>query len=81
MSKAQVKSLSLKSVGAKSVKVDMYKMANESVATMKARFTAVKKAINKANPSARVTAQYRSKTTAKACASKSNRCAVVTFKR
>ena len=80
MSKSQVKSLSLKAVGATSVKVNMYRNANESVPTMKARFAAIKKAINKANPSASVTAQYRSKTTTKACASKSNRCAVVTFK-
>jgi hypothetical protein len=81
LSKAQVKSLSLKAVGATSVKVNMYKKANESFATMQKRFVAVKKAINKTNPKVRVTATYRSKTTAKACASKSNRCAVVTFKR
>ena len=78
LSKAQVRILSLKAVGATSVRVNMYKKSNESFTTMQKRFLAVKKAIIKANPNAIVTAKYHSNTT-KACASKSNRCAVVTF--
>ena len=74
-----MKSLSLKAVGATSVKVTMYKKSNESFSTMQKRFLSLKKAINTANPITRVTVTYRSKTTAKACAAKSNRCAVVTF--
>jgi len=81
LSKAQVKSLSLKAVSATSVKVNMYKQSTEAFATMQKRFAAIKTAINRANPNVSVSATYRSKTTTKACASKSNRCAVVTFKR
>jgi hypothetical protein len=81
LSKAQVRSLSSKAKGATSVNVNVYKRANESFSTMQKRFISVKKAINAANPGVRVTAKYRSKTIAPSCATRSNRCALVTFKR
>ena len=76
-----MKSLATRASGATSVNVNVYKQKNESISTMRKRFASVKNAIQAANPGVKVTVKYRSTSTLKACASQSNRCAVVIFNR
>jgi hypothetical protein len=81
LSKSQVSSLSVQAMKAsvKTAIVHVYRGTNETMATMRARLVSIKVAITKANPGLTVTGKYYSASRPSACASRSNRCAVVLF--